>query len=259
MENSDSKINLDKEPDLQWKHHDNGLAKIFAGLVIVAAGVLLMVRKMGFEVPYWIFSWSTLLVVIGLYIGIKHSFRRWFWLIPFLIGSFHLANHVFFDFSFSQFIFPLGIIILGFYVMLKPKRKFDKKKWFAKWEKYKDCDYAKYNSDDYIDSVAVFSGIKKNIISKDFKGGEITNFFGGTEINLSQADIQGKVSLEISQVFGGTKLIIPSHWELKSELTALFGGIEDKRPLNSNLNIDNSKVLILRGTTVMGGIEIKSY
>ena len=36
--------------------------------------------------------------------------------------------------------------------------------------------------------------------------------FGGAEINFMQADIQGRVELEVNQVFGGTKLIVPAHW-----------------------------------------------
>ncbi|MBM3416907.1 MAG: hypothetical protein FJY20_10820 [Bacteroidetes bacterium] len=52
------------------------------------------------------------------------------------------------------------------------------------------------------------------MLSKDFKGGDIVNIFGGTEFNLSQADIKGRVTLEVTTIFGGTKLIVPSHWEV---------------------------------------------
>src|SRR5690349_22431252 len=40
----------------------------------------------------------------------------------------------------------------------------------------------------FIDVTAVFGGIKKNVLSKNFKGGDITSFMGGSEIDLSQAD-----------------------------------------------------------------------
>lgn len=60
---------------------------------------------------------------------------------------------------------------------------------------------------------------------------------GGTEIDMTQADINGRVVLDVTQILGGTKLIIPAHWELKSELVSVFGGIEDKRAvLASNVN-----------------------
>ena len=101
--------------------------------------------------------------------------------------------------------------------------------------------------------------VKRNIIAKDFKGGEVVTVFGGAELNLSQADINGKVTLEITQVFGGTKLVIPSHWEVRSELVNILGGIEDKRSMQQDFSTDPNKVLILTGTTVFGGITIESF
>ena len=101
--------------------------------------------------------------------------------------------------------------------------------------------------------------MKKNIISKNFRGGESVTVFGGTEINLTQADISGAVGLEITQIFGGTKLIVPANWTVQSkELVAILGGIDDKRPPVPNAGAPE-KVLILKGTCLLGGIEIRSY
>ena len=99
---------------------------------------------------------------------------------------------------------------------------------------------------DYLSSTSVFGGVKKNIISKNFQGGEIITFLGGAEINLSQADIQGRVILDVTQVLGGTKIIVPPHWDVISEVAAVFGGVEDKRFLQSGV-IDHNKVLIITG------------
>ena len=63
----------------------------------------------------------------------------------------------------------------------------------------------------------------------------------------------------MTNVFGGTKLILPAHWEINSELVSVMGNVEDKRPIPPTTNVDMRKVLNLRGTTFMGGIEIKSY
>ena len=115
-----------------------------------------------------------------------------------------------------------------------------------------------WSQDDFIDSTSIFGGAKKNILSKDFKGGDIVNIFGGTELNLTQADIKGKVVIELTTIFGGTKLIVPSNWSVQSEAVTIFGGLEDKRSLSATT--DNSdKVLILKGTVIFGGIEIKSF
>jgi hypothetical protein len=56
---------------------------------------------------------------------------------------------------------------------------------------------------------------------------------------------------------GGTKIIIPPHWEVRSQLTSVFGNIEDKR---TNIgHTDPNKVLIIDGSSVFGGIEIRNY
>jgi predicted membrane protein len=83
------------------------------------------------------------------------------------------------------------------------------------------------------------------------------NFFGGSEINLMQADIKGRVKIEVVQVFGGTKIIVPANWIVQSEMLAIFGGIEDKRP--PQLNTIPDKILIIEGTSIFGGIDIKSF
>ena len=113
-------------------------------------------------------------------------------------------------------------------------------------------------SDEYIDSVAIFGGTKKNILSKNFKGGDIVSIMGGTEINLTNADINGTVVIDVTQVFGGTKIFIPATWDVSSEMAAIFGGFDDKRSL-VNVLPDRSKVLVIKGTSIFGGIEIRNF
>src|SRR5690606_26322804 len=114
-----------------------------------------------------------------------------------------------------------------------------------------------YNATDYIDAVSVFGGIKKHIISKNFRGGEIVNIMGGADINLMQADIQGPVVLEVVQIFGGTKIIVPAHWKVHPEMAAIFGGVEDQRFTYTAVP-DDTRVLYIKGTSIFGGITIKS-
>ena len=103
----------------------------------------------------------------------------------------------------------------------------------------------------------MFGGVKKVILSKNFQGGDITCFMGGCEIDLTKADFQTKAVIDITQVFGGTKIIIPSHWQISSEMTAIFGAIEDKRQQPLSAAVD--KILVIQGTSIFGGIEIKNY
>jgi predicted membrane protein len=115
----------------------------------------------------------------------------------------------------------------------------------------------KYSSDDFIDTTSIFGGVHKKVVSKNFKGGDITTFLGGTEIDLSQADFNGVARLDVTQIMGGTKIIVPAHWEVRTEVSAIFAGFEDKRQQPAILNPE--KILIIDGTSVFGGIELKNF
>ena len=116
-----------------------------------------------------------------------------------------------------------------------------------------------YSKDDIVDSTNIFSGTKKVVLSKNFKGGEIVSVFGGCEIDLTQADMTGPADLEVTAIFGGATLIVPSNWAINhSETVTIFGGIGDKRRIAPSPDAP-SKTLILRGTMIFGGMEIKSY
>ncbi|GEO11909.1 LiaF transmembrane domain-containing protein [Segetibacter aerophilus] len=242
--------------------------RISTGLFLVGAGVLLFAFKMGAPLPAWLFSWPVLLISIGLLIGIRHNFKNPGGFILIIIGSLNLVDRLNPNLNFQAYIAPLIFILLGLVFIFKPSRtcKHGRKRRIGE-EEFAHATNAPYtpeqdekkNDDaDYINSISVFGGVKKNILTKNFKGGEITCFMGGAEFNLSQADIQHHVVLEVTQVFGGTKLIVPANWHVKTEVVTVFGGIEDKRPLQAG-NINYDKVLELVGTTVFGGIDIRSY
>jgi len=112
--------------------------------------------------------------------------------------------------------------------------------------------------DDYLDTVSVFGGIKKTILSKDFKGGEVVNIFGGAQLDFTQADINGRIILDITQIFGGTKIIIPSHWQVVSDIAAVFGSIDDKR-MKTTAAPGTEKLLVLKGVSIFAGVDIRSY
>jgi hypothetical protein len=113
------------------------------------------------------------------------------------------------------------------------------------------------SGDDYLDTVSVFGGVNKTILSKKFRGGDIVNIFGGTELDFTQADISGRVVIDITQIFGGTKIIIPSNWQVVSDIAAVFASVDDKRMRGSTL--DDNKVLVLKGVSLFAGIDIRSY
>lgn len=239
---------------------------IWTGVFILLIGVAALVKATVTDLPDWMFSWQAFLILLGAFIGVKHGFRGYAWLILMIVGGAFLVREVFPDLSVRRYIWPAALIAVGGFLILRPGRRIGFMKINAGEEKKEGSsdsatlldEEESWSQDDFINVTAIFGGSKKNMLSKDFKGGDIVNIFGGTELNLSQADIKGRVELEITTIFGGTKLIVPSSWEVKSEAVTIFGGLEDKRPLQPG-NQHPEKLLVLKGTVLFGGIEIKSF
>lgn len=239
------------KPEIKETTSENNTGRVLAGSVIVLVGVLFLADRLGMDIPHWIFSWEMFLIGIGLYIGAKKSFKPGGWMIIIAIGTIFLIDNLYYDIYLKPYIWPIVLIGVGIYIMVKPKRSRRNSGW-------NEPIHVTNTGEQKWESVSIFGG-NKNIISKDFKGGEVVTIMGGTEINMAQADITGTVTLQLTQVFGGTKLIVPGNWKIEtSEMVSVFGGIDDKRH-SPNTQIDETKVLRIVGTSIFGGIDIRSY
>ena len=243
------------------------------GLALIVLGVLFFLdRATDWQFPLNVIQWEWMLIIAGIYIGEKHRYTGFAWVACIAIGTWFIIDDHVPDMNLRLYFGPLLIICMGLYLLIGKKRTRAKNKYFTYQNDHTQHYQQKYTynkgaafssedagSDDYLDVVSIFGGSKKNVFTKSFKGGEAVSVFGGTELNLSQADFEGQVILELTQIFGGCTLIIPPHWDLKrSEMVSIFGGVEDNRP-TTNTAVDHRKQLILRGTNIFGGIEIKSY
>jgi predicted membrane protein len=236
---------------------------VWTGLFILMIGVAALLKASITDLPHWLFGWQMLLIVLGFFVGIREKFRGGGWFIMMLVGGAFLVTEIIPDLNVRRYIWPMAMIVVGIFFIFRPRRRDwnwrdqldPKTKEALSGQAWRD---EKYSSEDFIDSTSIFGGANKIVLSKDFKGGDIVNIFGGTELNLTQADIQEKAVLEMTTIFGGTKLIVPSNWSVKSEATIIFGGIEDKRSMAPAAGTP-TKVLVLKGTVIFGGIEIKSF
>jgi predicted membrane protein len=242
--------------------------RALAGLILLIIGLGFLLRNMGFYLPDWLFSWSILLMIFGFFIGIRRNFRGGAWLVLIIIG-FYFTLQKMFDVDISRFYLPLLLTAIGLYLIMSPKRHS-----FGGWRKrpivsYPTGDLEKdgpvdsidagpHSAQDTIDSVNVFSGAHHNVFSKNLKGGDVVAVFGGCDLNLTQADFQGTIVLEVVAIFGGVKIIIPPTWKVKSELTAVFGGMEDKTSVMP-FGSDSNRLIIIRGLALFGGVDIRNF
>jgi predicted membrane protein len=253
--------------------------KAVAGVALLAIGSILLIRQFDiFFIPHWLFTWPMWLIFWGLFIGARCNFQKPSAFMLMALGVVFLLNENIH--GVGNIVWPCAIICFGLWMILRRhshldyKGKHYKDKW--DWHNHSGqpnepvVDYTSSTvppnsgstypptGDDYLDAVSIFGGVKKTILSKDFKGGDIVNIFGGAELDFTQADINGRVIIDITQIFGGTKIIVPSHWQVVSDIAAVFAGIDDKR-MKMTAAPNSDKILVLKGVSIFAGVDIRSF
>ena len=272
--------------DIKYKK-EPGKGKSIAGMILLVIGGLLLFKQFTyFFLPDWLISWPLFLIVIGVYLGAKNNFRNSSGVIMIIIGTAFLLGDIP-GLNLHNITFPVIIICVGVWLILKRNNKLDPRKWnnygedWQDWKEYGKANepivdykvesgptppppsseyksYYRANEVDHLDAVSIFGGVKKTIVSKDFKGGDIVNIFGGVELDFTQANINGPVVIDVTQFFGGIKIIVPAHWKVVSDLAAVFASVDDKRLRNPAVE-DTDKVIILKGVSFFAGVDIRSY
>lgn len=247
--------------------------KIIAGFVLTAIGLGLLFQQLDwFFFPSWLFSWPMILIIVGL-VKRANNPSNSSWLILIIIGCLFLVEKIFPGENVIHLGWPVIIIAAGLWMIFRRNYEFADRNTPPK-EAFANNDFLNpepaateplhtnqnqtSTSEDYLNSFSVFGDVKKNIFSKTFKGGELVNIFAGTHLDFSHADISGRVIIDVMQLFGGTKLIVPPHWQVVSDIAPIFGGVSDKRTPNAELAA-SGKILVLKGVSIFGGVDVKSF
>ncbi|WP_026952750.1 LiaF transmembrane domain-containing protein [Algoriphagus mannitolivorans] len=278
------------------KNNDGSIA---IGFVFLGVGLILLLRKLGLFIPSWILTWPMILIVIGLFSLIKHEFKSFFGAIMLFLGTYFLLRNEFdLDLGIGQYVWPLGFIALGVYLITQKRKENQilddlRSKWDQKQKNQKstssafsssveeakvvdeesgsagafsgtssqDQGFTRTTGTSFADRLnidAIFSGVTRKMMSKNFQGGKITAAFGGADLDLTQVDFNGVVTIQVDIIFGGVKMIVPPHWDIRTEVTNIAAGLEDKRYFREG-GVDPNKVVVLKGTILFGGLEIKSF
>lgn len=257
----------------KWENKDHGNKKVYTGILLLVIGGILLADRAGVNFPDWFLSWPMILIGFGIFSGLRHNFKRGPWFILMLVGGIFLADKISEDLNIRPYFWPIIFIAAGLYIIAGGKRFGRGNRFSNEADNISDLKFEDVSSDktttgsetefgfrdtnDVIDITAIFSGVKKNVLSKNFRGGDVVAIMGGAEINVTKADISTKAVIDVFTMFGGTKIIVPPDWDVQSNVVAIFGGVDDKRPPSSLTNL--SKVIYLEGTCIFGGIEIRSF
>ncbi len=239
--------------------HPSTDRRLVAGLLLILAGGLLLLDSLGmiaFDLRHYLISWKTLLIFIGL-ITLSNRENRATGMILIGLGVMFWLPELFdYRIRFSTIFWPGLLIGIGLVILTRRGHR-PTNDTSSTFNAFKGSQNANEINQEYIEDTAIFGGGTSKFTSSNFRGGKLTAIFGGSDLHMNNAvpSSEGCV-IDVLVIFGGSNMIIPDDWLVKSEIVSIFGGFSDKRmPAKPN----PEKTIVLKGLVLFGGVELKSY
>lgn len=223
--------------------------RVWLGAILIILGGLFLLNSLeifDFRFSRIFISWPFFFFIIGLYIlfntekkilGAIFSGLGGLFLLPRIFSWIHIDWSV---------VFPILLIAVGLYIILHRRKNLELRRGQIK--------------EDTFDDISIFGGGDKIVTSKNFKGGNITAIFGGSEINMTSCELaEGINTIDIFAMFGGTTIIVPKNWNVVVSVTSILGGFSNKGIKDPTVEIDTSRSLVIKGLVIFGGGEVKNF
>lgn len=211
--------------------------RYIVGVIVILVGLELLLTTAGVQnIPSLGVWWPVILIVIGL-INWKSHPRMFFWPLM-LIGFgviFLLSNLNALSGNVWNYIWPCVIILLGFHVIVG-------KAWSGKRKEGNGRNVS-----------TAFSGTEEKVVG-GFCEGEVSAWFGGSKLDLRDAELADSSKINVNATFGGIEIIVPRGVKVIMRVTPIFGGASNKTEVDAS----STKTLTISGTAMFGGVEIKN-
>lgn len=212
---------------------------LLSGVGLVLIGLMLLLNQMGL-IHNWFNFWAMVFFGAGM-LNVVQSGRTRVWGVVLLtVGALIQLNqlgliHVRFDIYWPLLVIGAGLAML--------------------WRAYQPTEEEPTAMSPHLNVLAIWGGGEYRIRAKNFRGGELVAFMGGFDIDLRDADIDGNEAvIKVNVFMGGGTLRVPENWAVSMQVTAFLGGHSLKARENQQVN----KTLIIRGTAIMGGLEVRN-
>ncbi len=223
--------------------------RVWLGAILIILGGLFLLNSLDifdFRFTRIFISWPFFFFVIGLYILVQTEKKVFGAILTGLGGLFLIPRIIPGVYISWSVVFPILLIAVGLYIILHSRKNTE----FLRGE----------IKEDTVDDVSIFGGGDKIVTSKNFKGGNITAIFGGSEINMTQCQLaEGVNSIDVFALFGGTTIIVPKHWNVVVSVSSILGGFSNKGIKDPTIEIDTSRSLVIKGLVIFGGGEVKNF
>jgi predicted membrane protein len=207
--------------------------KLVAGIFFTIFGVLLTLKYLDlFDAGRVLRYWPVMLIVFGL-MNLGDEARRGVASVAIVAGAALLALRAHWIHFSIWNIWPVMLIVIGGVIVLRALGVAAPEQRSNLW--------------------GVLNTRKLTLDPRDLDRRQIVAFMGGTQIDLTDAEFEGPVTVEVLAVWGGIEFRVPSGWEVVVEAVPVMGGIDSK-----NNGPSAGRRLIVRGLVLMAGMEIKN-
>ncbi len=221
--------------------------RFWLGIGLLIFGGYWMLRELHIIPSFlgeYIFNFRNIFIIIGVYF-IAAREKAGAGLIFIGIGTFLWLRHFGLIFMDWDLLLPAIIILIG--VSLIAGRSIQSSRKNAEADEKQD----------FIDDFSLLGGRERTITSQSFRGGKVTALFGGSQIDMRNAELaEGHNVLDVFIMFGGTSLIVPPDWNVRVEVFSLLGGFGDKRYSVVKVVPNPEKTLLIKGFVMFGGGEV---
>ncbi|MCP4151065.1 MAG: cell wall-active antibiotics response protein [bacterium] len=231
------------------------------GLVVLAAGILLLMKNLDVAIGFVIWDfWPVPVILLGLNILIKPANHMHAFSGAAVVATgvlFQLNNLDYIDFRFRH-LWPVVIILVGFSIISSSFSR-PKERSTSTGHGYCQRHILSGGNDNVsssdVDLSVLLAGGEYRVTNKEFTGGRLSSILGGIELDMRDAVMAGReVILDCNVILGGIELRIPSDWEVVKEVEPILGGLDNKAASPEG----SRKRIVLRGSIILGGIEVKN-
>ena len=220
---------------------------LISGLAIAVVGIVLLLGQFGYlDVQNLWHFWPVFFIISGIAKITSSNYTS-----PRIWGGFLILLGVILTMhEFGRFpvgighLWPLFIIVGGLLLM---------------WQAYDARRNGEVSGEDDVTVFSVFGGSEQHINSQSFRGGQLFAIFGGYQIDLTQAEIEGtQAIIDATSIFGGGEIRIPRHWNVLVRGIGIFGGYGDETGKIPADMTKPPKTLIVKGVAMFGGVAVKN-
>jgi hypothetical protein len=223
------------------KRGDNPWIRLVAGLGILAFGIIAWLDRIGrIEGSDYLRWWAVIMIAFG----VAHLINKQ-WIgaaVWFVLGLAFMPPLPFlpaFRFSYLLDLWPLLISAAGVTLIIQAIRPAAK-------------DAVNGGS---FRAFAWMGGSSRRVSTEDFVGGDAVVVMGACEVNLANSKIVSEAVIDVLAFWGGIEIRVPKDWIIESHVVPLLAGFSNR---TTNPTSGDGPRLIIRGSAIMGGIEIRN-